>query len=150
MGIMPEKALKMQAWNIVGRQLEKCHLSSLPKYLIAGSAAGVATTVFGCPSERIMVLAQIRKQGVIHVARDVGLKGLYQGWRVTLNRDIVFNAFFFTTRDLIVDLRIKFSSNHQCTRFERYMAGLPAGKYAAVNYTLTSRAYILTNITILG
>ena len=128
MGIMPEKALKMHAWNVVGKRLEKRDLPSLPKYLIAGSAAGVATTVFGCPSERIMVLAHIRKQGVIHVAQEIGLKGMYQGWRVTLNRDIVFNAFFFTARDTLVDLRIKWSSSHECNKFERFLAGLPAGE----------------------
>ena len=128
MGIMPEKALKMQAWTIVGKQLEKRDMSPLPKYLIAGSAAGVATTVLGCPSERIMVLAHIRKQGVIHVAQEIGFKGMYQGWRVTLNRDIVFNAFFFTTRDMLVDMRIKYSSDHKCNKFERFLAGLPAGE----------------------
>ena len=128
MGIMPEKALKMHAWNVVGKRLEKRDLPSLPKYLIAGSAAGVATTVFGCPSERIMVLAHIRKQGVIHVAQEIGFKGMYQGWRVTLNRDIVFNAFFFTARDTLVDLRIKWSSSHECNKFERFLAGLPAGE----------------------
>ena len=118
----------MHAWNIVGKRLEKRDLPSLPKYLIAGSAAGVATTVFGCPSERIMVLAHIRKQGVIHVAQEIGFKGMYQGWKVTLNRDIVFNAFFFTVRDTLVDLRIKWSSSHQCNKFERFLAGLPAGE----------------------
>ena len=135
MGIMPEKALKMQAWNVVGKRLEKQDLSSLPKYLIAGSAAGVATTVFGCPSERIMVLAHIRKQGVIHVAKEIGFKGMYQGWRVTLNRDIVFNAFFFTARDMLVDLKIKLSSTHECNEFQRFMAGLPAGEYIHVSST---------------
>ena len=131
MGIMPEKALKMQAWTIVGKQLEKRDVSSLPKYLVAGSAAGVATTVFGCPAERIMTLAHIRKQGVIHVAQEIGFKGMYQGWKVTLNRDIVFNAFFFTTRDLLVDMKIKYSSDGKCNKFERFLAGLPAGVLAA-------------------
>ena len=117
----------MQAWIVVGKRLEKQKVSSLPKYLIAGSAAGMATTVFGCPSERIMTLAHIRKQGVYHVATEIGFKGMYQGWRVTLYRDIVFNAFFFTTRDMLVDLRIKYSSEHRCGKFERFLAGLPAG-----------------------
>ena len=135
MGIMPEKALKMQAWSVVGKRLENRDFSSLPKYLIAGSAAGVTTTVFACPSERIMVLAQIRKQGVIHVAKEIGFKGMYQGWRVTLNRDIVFNVFFFTTREMLVDLIIKLSSTHECTEVQRYMAGLPAGEYIRVSST---------------
>jgi len=127
MGIMPEKALKMRAWDTVGRQLECRNVKPFPKYVIAGCAAGVATTILGCPSERIMVLAHIRKQGVIHVAKTIGMKGMYQGWRVTLYRDIVFNCFFFTIRDMLVDLRTKLTG-HKCSGFERFVAGLPAGE----------------------
>ena len=123
---MPEKALKMLAWDMVGRRLEHHNVQPFPKYVIAGSVAGAATTVFGCPSERIMVLAQIRKQGFIHVAKAVGMKGIYHGWQVTLYRDVFFNAFFFTTRDMLVDLRCSLTG-HKCSDFERFVAGLPAG-----------------------
>ena len=126
MGIMPEKALKMLAWDIVGRRLEHHNVQPSSKYVIAGSAAGAATTILGCPSERIMVLAHIRRQGVIHVAKTIGMKGMYQGWRVTLYRDIVFNAFFFTTRDMLVDFQTR-STGRKCNGFERFVAGVPAG-----------------------
>jgi len=126
MGIMPEKALKMQAWGIVGRELERRNVEPFPKYVIAGCAAGAATTILGCPSERIMVLAHIRRQGVIHVAKTIGMKGMYQGWKVTLYRDIVFNAFFFTTRDTLVDLQTRLTGR-KCSGFERFVAGVPAG-----------------------
>ena len=118
-----EDASMQYCWQKIG----KTGPPFTTQYLIAGSAAGVATTVFGCPSERIMVLAHIRKQGMIHVAQEIGFKGMYQGWRVTLNRDIVFNAFFFTARDMLVDLKIKWSSSHKC-KFEWFSAGLPAGE----------------------
>lgn len=136
MGIMPEKALKMQAWSMVGRRLEHHNIDPFPKYIIAGSAAGAATTVLGCPSERIMVLAHIRKKGVIHVAKTIGMKGMYQGWRVTLYRDVMFNCFFFTTRDMLVDFQTRLTG-HKCSGFERFAAGLPAGVYSCVCMYLT-------------
>ena len=48
LGIMPEKAFKMQGWIIVGRYMEK-HFESptLSKWLVAGAAAGAATTLIG-------------------------------------------------------------------------------------------------------
>ena len=45
---MPEKAFKMQAWVIVGRGMEsKFKDMHLLKWIIAGSAAGAATTLIG-------------------------------------------------------------------------------------------------------
>lgn len=47
-GIMPEKALKMQAWIQVGRIVDRVHENAtLSKWIIAGSAAGAATTIVG-------------------------------------------------------------------------------------------------------
>ena len=47
-GIMPEKAFKMQGWIIVGRYMES-HFErpTISKWLIAGAAAGAATTIIG-------------------------------------------------------------------------------------------------------
>lgn len=49
-GIMPEKAFKMQGWIIVGRMMEK-HFDqpTYIKWLVAGAAAGAATTIIGLP-----------------------------------------------------------------------------------------------------
>ena len=44
---MPEKALKMMAWNTVGRHVEQVNKNPLVKWVIAGCAAGAATTVVG-------------------------------------------------------------------------------------------------------
>lgn len=47
-GIMPEKAMKMQGWIIVGRYIERnFEDKTYAKWLIAGSVAGAATTVVG-------------------------------------------------------------------------------------------------------
>ena len=47
-GIMPEKAMKMQAWIIVGRYMEKQFDNpTYSKWLFAGAMAGAATTVIG-------------------------------------------------------------------------------------------------------
>lgn len=47
-GIAPEKALKMQAWVLVGRWVDR-HVDNptITKWLMAGAAAGAATTLIG-------------------------------------------------------------------------------------------------------
>ncbi len=47
-GIMPEKAFKMQGWIMVGRFMERnFEEPTIAKWLVAGSAAGAATTLIG-------------------------------------------------------------------------------------------------------
>ena len=47
-GIMPEKAFKMQAWIMVGRFMERnFEEPGIVKWLVAGAAAGAATTLIG-------------------------------------------------------------------------------------------------------
>ena len=46
-GIMPEKAFKMQGWNIVGRYTDMFERPTVLKWILAGSAAGAATTIIG-------------------------------------------------------------------------------------------------------
>lgn len=47
-GIMPEKAFKMQGWVMVGRFMERnFEEPGLFKWLVAGAAAGAATTIIG-------------------------------------------------------------------------------------------------------
>ena len=47
-GIMPEKAFKMQGWVIVGNFVESCNDQAvISKWLMAGAAAGAATTIIG-------------------------------------------------------------------------------------------------------
>ena len=47
-GIMPEKAFKMQGWVLVGRFMEsKFEEPTISKWLVAGAAAGAATTLIG-------------------------------------------------------------------------------------------------------
>lgn len=130
-GIMPEKAFKMQAYVIVGAIMDKyLDKPTYTKWLVAGAAAGAATTIIGCPSERAMVLAQIQKQGFIHVVRKVGLIGLYDGWTATLYRDITFNMAFFTTREMFV---AKYEKWAKCdaNKKERFALGLVAGTISA-------------------
>ena len=124
----------MEMRAIAGRRLEKTDLSPLSKYFLAGCVAGVATTVFACPGERIMTLGHMQQKGFIHVIQNIGITEVYRGWRVTLCRDIVFNAFLFTIRDLLVDLW-ESKSGQKRTNFQRYLAGLPAGDYDECTHT---------------
>ena len=47
-GIAPEKALKMQAWVLVGRWVDR-HVEkpTITKWMLAGASAGAATTLIG-------------------------------------------------------------------------------------------------------
>lgn len=85
----------------------------------------------GCPSERIMVLAQVQKQGLVHVIRSAGLTGLYNGWTATLYRDITFNAMFFTLRELFVR-RYELYCQEKPEAYKRVVLGFPAGLTASV------------------
>ena len=77
-----------------------------------------------------MVLAQIRKQGVMAVIKSTGLKGLYNGWQVTLYRDMSFNSVIFTTREFLVQWYT--TRYEEPTAFRRVLIGLPAGCFASV------------------
>ena len=47
-GIMPEKAFKMQGWIFVGRYMEsRFEKPTISKWIVAGAAAGAATTIIG-------------------------------------------------------------------------------------------------------
>ena len=60
-GIMPEKAMKMEAWRIVGGYIEKQYPNAkYTKWLVAGAMAGVATTVVG----KLMVCMQSSKDTI--------------------------------------------------------------------------------------
>ena len=89
------------------------------------------SVLVGCPSERIMVLAQVQKQGLVHVIRSAGLSGLYNGWTATLYRDISFNAAFFTLRELFVR-RYELRYQDMPEAFTRVALGFPAGLIASV------------------
>uniref|UniRef100_A0A1X7UVY5 Mitochondrial carrier protein n=1 Tax=Amphimedon queenslandica TaxID=400682 RepID=A0A1X7UVY5_AMPQE len=132
-GIMPEKAMKMRAWDVVEGYIEKKSPNAkYTKWLLAGGMAGVATTVVGCPSERAMVLAMIRKQGFIQVVKDTGLKGLYKGWTATLYRDILFNTTLFTTRKIFIEQYCKMTGKTDANIPERIALGLVPGFLASV------------------
>lgn len=53
-GIMPEKAMKMQAWEVSCKFIERKNENLMyTKWLISGALAGAATTVVGMLSLQI-------------------------------------------------------------------------------------------------
>ncbi|XP_003386558.1 PREDICTED: mitochondrial substrate carrier family protein X-like [Amphimedon queenslandica] len=133
LAIMPEKIMKMYAWDLSrGYISNKYPEAKYTKWIIAGAFAGAATTVVGCPSERIMVLSQVRKQGFVQVIKDQGLKGLYKGWTATLYRDILFNITLFTTRELFKEQYKSKKGKTDLNVVESIVLGLVPGFLAAV------------------
>lgn len=48
MGVMPEKAFKMQGWVIMGGYMERHYKDSpMSKWLVGGAAAGALTALIG-------------------------------------------------------------------------------------------------------
>lgn len=84
----------------------------------------------GCPSERAMVLAHIRKKAFTSVIRETGLRGLYFGFSSTLYRDISFNMVFFTSREVLV--RYYKRVHGDADPWTRVMLGFPAGTLASI------------------
>ena len=76
-----------------------------------------------------MVLANVRQQGIVKVVRETGIRGLYKGWTTTLYRDIIFNLFFFTLREVFVGEYRK--RREEPGAFTRVLLGIPAGIIAA-------------------
>ena len=141
--------MKMQAFYIAEGYMERRGTPpGLASWIAAGSVGGMATTVIGCPSERIMVIAQIRKQGVFDVIRQTGLKGLYKGGMVTLYRDITFNAVFFATTEFTVK-QWSARTGKKCNGWERFLAGLGAGESMLMSLLLTTILLLYSTATIL-
>lgn len=86
----------------------------------------------GCPSERAMVLAHIRKQAFTAVLKETGLRGLYFGFSATLYRDITFNMIFFTSRELFVKLYKHRYPGMDPDAKTRVLLGFPAGTLASI------------------
>lgn len=78
-----------------------------------------------------MVLAQVRKQGVMQVIKDQGLKGLSKGWTATLYRDILFNITLFTTREIFLEQYKTKTGKTDLNVVERITLGLVPGCLAA-------------------
>ena len=63
--------------------------------------------------------------------RQEGLFGLYDGFKVTLYRDIYFNVVLFCTREFIVSAYEKYYQVN-ADPWRRVMLGIPAGCIASV------------------
>ena len=90
---------------------------------------GNKKNVIGCPSERVMVIAQIQNQSIGSVIKKNGFRGLYCGFWSTLSRDIVFNMAFFTSREFIIKHYEKWQKRPPCA-WTRVLLGLPAAGVA--------------------
>eukprot|EP00731_Ephydatia_muelleri_P021325 Em0013g1052a len=139
LGVMPEKAVKLKVVDFVGHWIDRhgpqevatSYTLFLARWGVSGAAGGVVTTLVGCPTDRAMVLAQIRKQGFMTVIRETGLKGLYLGWTATLYRDMSFNGTFFALREGGVKWWTQYHNGEPPSILPRHGIGLCAGMIAA-------------------
>ncbi|CAI8041445.1 Mitochondrial substrate carrier family protein X [Geodia barretti] len=132
-GIAPEKALKMVAWD-GGMYFANYAYPQCPKGLqwaFGGALAGAATTIIGCPSERTMVLAQVRGETFWEIVRSRGVRALYNGAMATLYRDISFNCCLFVTRAFVMK-KYEDRTGAEPGPYRKIWYGLPSSILAGV------------------
>ncbi len=85
----------------------------------------------GGPSERAMVLAQIRNKAFLSVVRETGLQGLFVGFSATLYRDVSYNVVFFPSREILIKWFTLYYQEKP-DPWTRLLLGYPPGILAAI------------------
>jgi len=106
---------------------------------LAGCIAGAAQVVVANPVEKLKIRMQLqgeggKSQGWREVVDELGIKGLYQGFPVTVLRDIPSVGIFFAVYELM-KYSLSDGGAHSLTFVEVMLAGLVAGVPAAALVT---------------
>jgi len=108
-GVAPEKAIKLTVNDLVRRKARDPDSGriSLPWEIIAGGCAGGAQVIFTNPLEIVKIRLQMQGEaakaaamvprGAVHIIKQLGLLGLYNGAGACLLRDVPFSAIYFTS-----------------------------------------------------
>lgn len=134
------------------KPFQERHNHSSASVAISGALAGTAISVVVCPSELVKTQLQnnrdsfrFRSEGfagcVSRIVRDSGPLGLFHGYRITLAREIVFNACYFFIYEhckrLLVARRQTAKETVQATSIDYLLAGGLAGTGAwALSYPI--------------
>jgi solute carrier family 25 (mitochondrial aspartate/glutamate transporter), member 12/13 len=115
MGVGPEKAVKLFAYNYVVTNNEN-HFYS---HLLGGLAAGMCQVFITCPYEMIKINLQMNKE--INYLNLLNPKKMYTGTSACFLRDIPFSGIYFPTYWYLKDQQ----------EFNPFVAGTMAGAPAA-------------------
>lgn len=87
----------------------------------------MATPLFICPSELLMVQATMKKINMRQFIQKHSVIKLYSGMSASLCRDISFNYLFFTVRHCLI-ANWEAEQKSPVTKFQAYIAGIVGGK----------------------
>ena len=135
-GVFPEKAIKLAMNDYLQATLSSSDGSlSLFRKTMAGAGAGFCQVVATNPMELLMIKLQVQNtaaakpKSMIHLIRELGLPGLYQGAPATLLRDVPFSMVFFPMRTILEE---RFADENGVTPLSKvFLAGLLSGSTAA-------------------
>lgn len=135
-GVFPEKAIKLSMNDYLTAVLARPDGTiSLPMAMLAGGGAGFSQVIVTNPMELVMITMQSnaargrKPKSMFHLARDLGLSGLYRGTQATLLRDVPFSMIFFS---LNTHLRSKLADDDGKIPLSRtFLAGIAAGSTAS-------------------
>jgi solute carrier family 25 aspartate/glutamate transporter 12/13 len=103
-GITPEKTLKLTVNNYLRRWMKKDENTplTLGQEALSGIGTGLVQVTITNPYELIKIRLQMQtgdptkpKKGIVAIAKELGLRGMYTGLAATMFRDIPFNAIYF-------------------------------------------------------
>ncbi|KAJ1499512.1 hypothetical protein HMI56_004350, partial [Coelomomyces lativittatus] len=142
-GITPEKAIKLA---VNDRAREWLAGSNSPDQLpmiqgmMAGALAGTCHSIATCPMEMTKIQMQMAMAtpsatpvSLLHVVRQLGLRGMYRGTAATLLRDIPFSIVFFPSHAFFKSLLA--SKQGDVHIFSVFVSGILAGTVAATTVT---------------
>lgn len=135
-GVFPEKAIKLSMNDYLTAVLSRPDGTiSVPMAILAGGGAGFSQVIITNPMELVMINMQDaaakgrKNKSMFHLARDLGLSGLYKGTQATLFRDIPFSMVFFSLNTF---LRTKLTDGEGHLPITRvFLAGIASGSTAA-------------------
>lgn len=135
-GVFPEKALKLSVNDYFTAVLTRPDGSiSIPMAMLAGGGAGFSQVIATNPMEMLMINMQSsaakgrKPKSMFHLARDLGLSGLYKGSGATLFRDIPFSMIFFTMNTKLREGLADENGNLPMSKV--FLAGIVSGSTAA-------------------
>ncbi|KAK4527857.1 hypothetical protein GAYE_SCF46G5790 [Galdieria yellowstonensis] len=138
LGVAPEKAIKLSVNDMLSSLLsDEQGKTSFKNSVIAGGGAGFCQVIATCPMEMMMITFQTRaSQGqtavpsVVHLAQELGIRGMYKGLLATLCRDVPFSMIFFSTN---AQLKQQFQGSSETLDISYvFLSGISAGCLAAV------------------
>jgi solute carrier family 25 (mitochondrial aspartate/glutamate transporter), member 12/13 len=132
-GIIPEKAIKLACadqFREILRDKSTGQVSLLSE-LLAGGGAGFCQVVVTTPMEIVKIRCQLTGSSMLSVVRELGIRGMYQGYVPTLARDVWFSVLFFPLQAKMKEAMAQPDDTPAQRTAKSFLAGITAGATAS-------------------